>query len=418
MSDLREKIQSANEKVIEIFEKARPKWVDVLPAGQVIEGMNPNTIFVAGPPQPAWDQVVPPVKVAICGAAVHEKLAVSMEDAWAKVIAGEIEVKPAQDFSLSCGAAQAVSYSMPVNVVEDPVYGGRGFCAPHPGASGHVLRWGIYDEEVEAGLCWLRDVNGPNQSAILRKMGGMDIISVLTKTAGMGDENHCREYASSMYAELQLIRVAEELDLPDKVHFIQELIDNERFFLHVLMAGACSVLASARNVPYSTIMVGMGGNGVEFGLKFSGTGDEWFTCPAPAILGRFLNPEWTVDDIVGYLGDSCVTEVYGLGGLSAVAAPGYIRLEGKDMAEALRRTEDARAICLGEHRFAPVPWDDNRGTPCGVDMRRVVALNTVPTSHGGSTRKVGGQGGAGSCPFPMEPFKKGLEAFSKKYRGE
>jgi hypothetical protein len=165
-------------------------------------------------------------------------------------------------------------------------------------------------------------------------------------------------------------------------------------------------------------MIGMGGNGVEFGLKFSGTGDQWFTCPAPAILGRFLNPEWTVKDIVGYLGDSCVTEVYGLGGLSAIAAPGYIRLEGMTIEEARRRTENARTICLGEHKFAPVPWDDFKGTPCCVDMRKVVALNVVPTSHGGSTRVAGGQGGAGSCPFPMEPFSKGLEAFSKKYRGE
>ena len=418
MSTLREKVEAANAKTIEIFENARPVWIDVQPAGKVISEMHPNTIFVAGPPQPAWDKVVPPVRVAICGAAVHEKLAKDMDEAWEKVKAGEIEVKPAQDYALSCGAAQAVSYSMPVNVGKDSVYGGMGFCAPHPGASGHVLRWGIYDEEVEKGLCWLRDVNGPAQSEILKKMGGMDIISVLTKTAGMGDENHCREFASSMYAELKMIDVAMDLDLPDKAHFIQELAENERFFLHVLMAGSCSVLASARNIPYSTIMTGMGGNGVEFGLKFSGTGDEWFTCPAPAILGRFLNPEWTVKDIVGYLGDSCVTEVYGLGGLSAIAGPGYIRLEGATLDEAHRRTDNARAVCLGEHKFAPVPWDDFKGTPCGVDMRKVVALNIVPTSHGGSTRVVGGQGGAGSCPFPMEPFKKGLEAFSKKYREE
>ena len=249
MSTLREKVEAANAKTIEIFENARPVWIDVQPAGKVISEMHPNTIFVAGPPQPAWDKVVPPVRVAICGAAVHEKLAKDMDEAWEKVKAGEIEVKPAQDYALSCGAAQAVSYSMPVNVVKDSVYGGMGFCAPHPGASGHVLRWGIYDEEVEKGLCWLRDVNGPTQSEILKKMGGMDIISVLTKTAGMGDENHCREFASSMYAELKMIDVAMDLDLPDKAHFIQELAENERFFLHVLMAGSCSVLASARNIP-------------------------------------------------------------------------------------------------------------------------------------------------------------------------
>lgn len=415
MSDLKEKINQANAYVVKVFETAKPVWTDVQPAGKVIPGMKENTVLVAGPPIEA-ERRVPPVKTAICGAAVHEGLAKTTDEAWNMVLSGEIEVKPAQDYFTACGAAQAVTSSMPVNVAEDPVFGGKGFCAPHPGASGHVLRWGIYDEEVERGLCWLRDVNGPAQSAILKKLGGIDIKSVLSKTAGMGDENHCREFASSMYAELRMIDAAMELDLPDKANFIQELVRNERFFLHVIMAGACSVIASASNVPYSSVMVGMGGNGVEFGLKFSGTGNEWFTCPAPAILGRFLNPEWTEKDIVGYLGDSCVSEVYGLGGLSAIAGPSYIRLEGVTYEEAKRRTENARAICLGEHKFAPVPWDDFRGTPVAVDMRKVVALNIVPTSHGGSTRIVGGQGGAGSCPFPMEPFKKGLEALSKKVK--
>jgi hypothetical protein len=49
-------------------------------------------------------------------------------------------------------------------------------------------------------------------------------------------------------------------------------------------------------------------------------------------------------------------------------------------------------------------------------MRRVVGLNILPTSHGGSTLKNGGQGGVGSAEFPMECFKKGLIAFSEKVK--
>lgn len=92
-------------------------------------------------------------------------------------------------------------------------------------------------------------------------------------------------------------------------------------------------------------------------------------------------------------------------------------MTGHDFSEAKRRTENARAVCLGEHKFAPIPWDDFRGFPVGVDMRKVVGLNIVPTSHGGGTLKAGGQGTAGSCDFPIECFKEGLVALSEKVKG-
>lgn len=68
---------------------------------------------------------------------------------------------------------------------------------------------------------------------------------------------------------------------------IRELAVNDRFFLHVLMAAAESVTAAAKKVPYSTVMVGMGGNGVEFGIQVAATGNQWYTAKAPLILGSF-----------------------------------------------------------------------------------------------------------------------------------
>ena len=412
MSVIEQKINEANRKVMDIFLNGRPKWVDVQPAGAVIPGMRKNLLLVAGPPIEN-EKRVHPMRVSICGAAVYEGLAANMDEAWEKVLAGEIEVASSQDYSCACGAAMTTSWSMPVIVCRDTVNGGLGFCVPHPGPSMQVLRWGFYDEAVQKDLVWFRDFYGPALGETVRKAGGVDIHTLLARTAGMGDENHNRQPAASMAMAIDLLQVMLDLDFPHKTRIIKEYTSNDRFFLHVMMAGVESVVASAKNTPMSTVMVAMGGNGTEFGLQFSGTGTEWFTTKAPLILGRFLNPSYTEEDIVGFLGDSCVTEVYGLGGMSAIAGPSYVRLTGGSFEEAKRRTENARAISLGEHKFAPVPWDDFRGFPVGVDMRKVVGLNILPTSHGGSTLKAGGQGGAGFAEFPMECFKKGLIAFSK-----
>ena len=89
-----------------------------------------------------------------------------------------------------------VSASMPVIVADDPVYGGRGYAPIHPGPNPKVLRWGFYDEEVERDLCWMRDDFGPALGETVHAAGGIDLVTVLAKTAGMGDENHNRQPAA------------------------------------------------------------------------------------------------------------------------------------------------------------------------------------------------------------------------------
>ena len=413
--EIREKIEAANLKVKDILEKGRAVWTDVQPAGSVIPGMTEKTILAAGPPAEP-ERIVGPVKTAICGALVYEGMAENEEEAWRLVTSGEITIASAQDYNCACGAAMAVSASMPVIVCEDKVYGGKGFCTVHPGNFQMVLRWGFFNEKVLKDLIWFRDHYGPTLGETVRKAGGVDLVTVLSRTAGMGDENHNRQPAASMYLALSLIPVMLEGQFAYRDEIIKEFAANDRFFLHVMMAGAESVISSAKGIPYSTVLVAMGGNGREFGVQFSGTGKQWFTVEAPLIEGLYLKPSYTKEDMLGFLGDSCVTEVYGLGGMSALAGPAYVLLTGSTYEEAKRRTQDARAVSIGEHKFAPIPWDENRGFPVGIDMRRVVGLNCVPTSHGGGTLKCGGQGTVGSAKLPMECFKKGLEAFVEQIR--
>lgn len=418
---IEQKVNAANAKVVEILTKARPAWVDVQPALDVIPGMTPNMVLVPGPPLPV-ERITTPIRTSICGAAVHEKLAKTKEEAWEMVLRGEITVAQAQDHQCACAACMVVSASMPVMVAADRVYGGLGYAPIHPGGNPKVLRWGFYDEDVERDLCWFRDHFGPALGEAVRAAGGVDLVTVLAKTAGMGDENHNRQPAASMYLALQVIPWMLASADPQRDDMIRHFAANDRFFLHPMMAGVESITGSMKKVPLSTVVAGMAGNGVEFGIQLAGTGNRWYTTKAPVIQGTFLNPSYTEADLLGYLGDSCVTEVYGLGGMSAIAGPAYLRMTGSNINEARSRTDKARAVSLGEHTFAPIPWDDFRGFPVGLDARRVVGLNILPISHGGSALKTGGQGGAGAAELPVDCFKAGLraiyqEALARKQEG-
>lgn len=404
---IREQVEAANSRVLDIFTKARPIWRDVRPAINAVPGMKKNLILLPGPPIEPEDLPIP-LKTAVSGAAVHEGIAKDMDEAWHMVLSREIEIAPAQNYNCSNAASMVMSASMPVFVVTDETNGGTGFCTIHPGPSPRVLRWGIYGPDVEENLSWLRDEFGLILGEAVRKSGGIDLISLLSKTAGMGDENHNRQPASSMAMALALIPWMLEIDHPRVKKNVAWLAANDRFSLQPLMAGIEGIMASAKQVGYSTVMVGMGGNGVEFGIQVAATGNRWYTTKAPLILGTFLKPTTTKNDLLGYLGDSCITEVWGLGGMSAIAGPTYAKLTGSTFENARDRTERARRVSLGEHAFDPVPWDSYRGSPVCLDIRKVIGYGVLPISHGGSGLKTGGQAGAGACELPMECFKKAL----------
>lgn len=413
---IEQQVNAVNEQVMEVLTRARPVWTDVRPALEVIPGMTKTTVLVPGPPLPV-EKLTTPIRTAVCGALIHEGLARTKEEAWELVLSGKASVEPAQNHNCGNAASMVVSASMPVIVAEDKVYGGHGYAPIHPGPNPKCLRWGFYDEDVERDLVWFRDHFGPGLGEAVRHAGGIDLITVLSKTAGMGDENHNRQPAASMCLALQVIPHMLGLSDPDRDKMIEMMAINDRFFLHPMMAGVESITESMKKIPNSTVLAGMAGNGVDFGIQLAGTGNRWYTTTAPVIKGTFLNPSYTEADLLGYLGDSCVTEVYGLGGMSAIAGPAYMRMTGSNISEARSRTEKARAVSLGEHTFAPVPWDDFRGFPVGLDARKIVGYNILPISHGGSALKKGGQGGAGAAELPLECFKEALRGIYREITG-
>jgi hypothetical protein len=74
-------------------------------------------------------------------------------------------------------------------------------------------------------------------------------------------------------------------------------------------------------------------------------------------------------------------------------------------------------ITTAEHTHFTIPPLDFRGSPTGIDIRKVVELGITPRVNTGIAHKEAGVGqvGAGLVRPPMAIFEDALMAFAVKY---
>jgi hypothetical protein len=229
----------------------------------------------------------------------------------------------------------------------------------------------------------------------------------------MGDEVHNRNAAASGLLFKALAPQMPALDLPsaELVAVLDFLAQHEHFFLNFSMAACKSALLAASAIPYSTLVTAMARNGVQTGIQVSGLGRHWFTAPAPIPQGLYF-PGYGEADANPDLGDSAITETAGLGAFAMGAAPAIVRFVGGTPATAIRTTEEMYTISLGEHPGFTLPALDFRGTPVGIDVRKVVERGTPPLINTGIAHREPGFGniGAGVVAAPLACFEDALQA--------
>ncbi|MCL5074607.1 MAG: DUF1116 domain-containing protein [Chloroflexi bacterium] len=414
--DIHQRIQEANKRAFDIFVQGQPVWVGVKPAIEAIPGMKKNLLLHTGPPIEI-DRMVPAQRDGVIGGILFEGLAKTRQEALEMVRRGEIELAPGLDYGVPGGGMAPTTASMPIQVARDLAHGTESYTTIQEGPSSEALRWGIYNEVVEERWAWFKGVLGPALDTALRETGGVNLRNVIARSLHMGDENHSRELGSTLliFAELTPHLAQLDLEKAELVRCLDFLIKAERFALHVLMAGCNAVLQAAKGIDYCTVVTGMGGNGIEVGIKVSSLGEEWFTAPAPLIQGNYLNPSWTIEDTVPFSGDSCVVEAMGLGGLAAAASPAVTLLTGSTVQEAISRTRLMREITIGMNPNYQIPILNFEGTPTCIDIIKVLEKGIEPQSHAGIIHKRGGQAGAGVASIPMECFRKAFLSFAQKY---
>lgn len=406
-------IKSANEECLRRIQEGTAVWVDVRLARDVIPGMNDYTVLHAGPPLP-WEKMCGPMRGAIIGASMFEGWARTPEEAVALAGSGKLTFDSGHHRHAIGPMSGIITPSMQVNVVRNEPFGIATHSTLYMGI-GKVLRHGAYDESVMAKLRWMNHELAPMLARALKEAGGIDIKSIVAQAVQMGDEMHNRNKASNplLLAQLapHLVAVADRADAIRAIRFIDEA---GHFVLNMVMAGCKGILDAAAGIPESTIVTAIARNGYETGIRVSGTGDRWFTAPAPMIEGVHF-PGFGPEDANPDLGDSAITETIGLGSMAMAGAPAVVEYVGGTPAFALETTMKMYEITADENKAFKLPSLHFRGTPLGVDIRKVVKTGITPVINTGiACRRPGvGQIGAGLTAVPMECFVKALEAFAQ-----
>lgn len=204
------------------------------------------------------------------------------------------------------------------------------------------------------------------------------------------------------------------MDAPanDVYRVIEHLENTEMFNVNLTMAMAKTMSLAASGVEGSTIVTVMARNGVDFGIKVSGLGDRWFVAEANYPEGLYF-PGYSQEDAARDIGDSSITETFGMGGFSLAAAPAIVQLVGGTVADGITTTNEMYEITDAENDLLKLPTLDFRGSPTGIDVLKVLKTGIEPTITTGMAHKDPGIGqvGAGLVKAPIACFVKAAEAF-------
>ena len=409
---VQERIEAANKKVMEIILNGQPTLLDIGVAEEVIPGMTKKTILHAGPPI-KWEKMSGPLRGAVIGALIYEGLAVDEKEATELAASGEISYAPCHHHNTVGPMAGVVSASMPVWILQNKTYGNHSYCTLNEGL-GKVLRYGAYSDEVIKRLKWIENLLAPLLKQALKLHGPIDLKTMITQALQMGDEGHNRNRAgtSLLIRELAPYIIQTKFREEEKIEVLKFIDSNDHFFLNLTMPAAKCTLDAAKNIEFSTIVTVMSRNGTEFGIRVSGLGERWFTGPA-GIVDGLLFPGYTAEDANPDIGDSVIAETVGIGGFAMAAAPAIVQFVGGTAKDAVNFTLKMYEITAAENNIFKIPALDFRGTPTGIDIRKVVETGILPSINTGIAHKDPGVGqiGAGLVKPPMNCFEDALQAF-------
>ena len=409
-------VGQANRTAVERMMAARPMLTTLSRAAEAIPGMRPDLLLHAGPPI-AWERMSGPLRGAVIGAILFEGWATEVDQAQELAASGEIRFDPCHHHEAVGPMAGVISPSMAVYVVENATHGNLAFSNMNEGY-GKVLRYGAYSPDVLERLRWINTDMAALLREALAETDGIDLRALLAEALHMGDEGHNRNKAGSILMLKALApviaRVAPTESAGERV--LQVIGDNALSVLNPVMAACKAMADAAHGVDRSTVVSTMARNGTDFGIRVSGLGDRWYTAPAPTPDGLYFRGFRSADANPD-IGDSTITETVGIGGFAMAAAPAIVTFVSGTPADALHATLEMYEITVAEHKHFTIPQLNFRGSPTGIDLRKVVELGVPPRVNTGiAHREAGiGQVGAGLVRPPLQVFEDALVDLAAQY---
>ncbi len=405
-------IDAANAEACRRIKTGRPVLVGMGIAKDTIPGMHDRMILHAGPPV-TWEHMCGPQRGAVMGALIYEGIASDETEAVRIAASGEIEFSPCHHHHSVGPMAGVISPRMPVFIIENKTFGNRAFCTQNEGL-GKVLRYGGMGADVYARLKWMETTLNPTLDRALQSLpDGIDLRNLIAQALHMGDECHNRNRAgTSLFLRAILPALARTNQDNEVLAQVIEFIDrNDHFFLNLSMPAGKAILEPAEGIPGCSIVTVMARNGTDFGIRISTMPERWFTAPAGQVQGLYF-AGFSEKDANPDIGDSTITETAGYGGMAMAAAPAIVKFVGGSPQLATQTTMEMYEITFDEHEQLTIPALNFRGTPLGIDVRKVMETGILPQINTGIAHRNPGVGmvGAGVLRAPEQCFRDAFDA--------
>jgi hypothetical protein len=405
-------VDAANAEVLRRLDVGAPKAVGVRPAADVVPGLEGTMLLHCGPPIADAD-AIDPLRRSMRAAVVAEGWAPDIADADRLLASGRVALEPANRHYACVPMVTAMGPSQPVWIVENAAGANRAF-APLNQGPGDTAWFGRDTPAAIERLRFLAAVAAPLLDDAVRSHGQIDVMSIAAQGLHMGDDVHIRLQGSTNLMLRDLLPHLVALEDPRRIDLARFLAGNHLFFLNVAMAAGRALTGWAMDVPHSSIVTTMTRNGKEFGIGLAGS-PSWHLAPAPAVGQALYYADYGPESAAPDVGDSAVLELVGLGAAAAAGSPAVAAFVGGTMADARATTEELDLVCAGRSTRLRMPILDLRGTPLGVDARRVVELGITPKITTGVLHTSAGIGqvGAGVAEAPVTCFVDAVMALDR-----
>src|SRR5262249_2608921 len=245
-----------------------------------------SMILTSGPPLP-WPEYYGGQRRAVLAGAVYEGLAADFDDADAKLADGRITLAATHDHGCVGSGGGLSTASMPGFAGENTARGNRAYCNFYEGESRHRLNYGSWNDEVRAGLDFLRDELAPVLRDVIRASGGIPLKPLIGRALRMGDELHSRNTAATTLLTRaltpQFIEYAVDVRRARALPALGFFFASDYSSLRLSRAAAKAMADAPGAVPGSSIVTAMTISCRNFAIRVSGLGDEWFLGPLPHV---------------------------------------------------------------------------------------------------------------------------------------
>ena len=347
-------------------------------------------------------------------AVVAEGWATTREDADRMLGDGQIRLDAANAHDLVVPMVTALGPSQPVWVA---VLDGRPPAfAPLNQGPGETPWFGRETDAAIDRLRFLADAAGPVLAEALRTHGPIDALGLAAQGVQMGDDAHIRVQATTNLLLRNLLPHLVASDHPARVEVARFLSSNHLFFLTAGMAVARALTGWAAEVTGSSIVTTMSRNGTELGIKLAGS-DDWHLTEAPPI-GQALYYAGQGPDTSARRGGQRGARARRPRRPGGRGSPSVAAFVGGSMSDALAMTTELDLVC-GPQPVQAAASLDWRGTPLGVDVRKVVELGITPKVTTGILHASDGSGqvGAGVATAPIECFRAACSPSTARWSG-